>query len=178
MMDETILLNSGTTTCFRSIFDSHPSKKHLLFSENQSPLRERHIRTKSSLHNCTVGRLVWPGRSQQNAQKIWTFHYPTLCSYALHGYIRAVVTMRHRPSHINTNATTAPHAQPRHTRHFPYIIFTLFASCFIRLVPGAPSLGVKRPWHKANHHSPPSSAEVKNGGAIPPFPHRPSCRRA
>jgi hypothetical protein len=35
----------------------------------------------------------------------------------------------------------------------------------IRWVPA-----VKRPGHETNH-SPPSSAEVKNGGAIPPFPH-------
>jgi hypothetical protein len=29
--------------------------------------------------------------------------------------------------------------------------------------------GVKQPGHEADH-SPPSSAKVKNGGAIPPFP--------
>jgi hypothetical protein len=34
---------------------------------------------------------------------------------------------------------------------------------------GGFSLGVKRPGHEADH-SPPSSAEVKNGGAIPPLP--------
>jgi hypothetical protein len=32
------------------------------------------------------------------------------------------------------------------------------------------SRGVKRPRRKPNH-SPPSSAEVKNGGSLPPFPH-------
>jgi hypothetical protein len=30
--------------------------------------------------------------------------------------------------------------------------------------------GVKRPGREADH-SPPSSAEVKNGGALPPLPH-------
>jgi hypothetical protein len=34
---------------------------------------------------------------------------------------------------------------------------------------GGLSLGVKRPGHETDH-SPPSSAEVKNGGAIPPLP--------
>jgi hypothetical protein len=37
-------------------------------------------------------------------------------------------------------------------------------------VPGALSLGIKQPRREADH-SPPSSAEVKNGGAIPPLPH-------
>jgi hypothetical protein len=36
-------------------------------------------------------------------------------------------------------------------------------------VQGAISQGVKRPGRQADH-SPPSSAEVKNGGAIPPLP--------
>jgi hypothetical protein len=40
----------------------------------------------------------------------------------------------------------------------------------IQWVLGAPSLGVKWQGHEADH-SPPSSAEVKNGGALPPFPH-------
>jgi hypothetical protein len=40
----------------------------------------------------------------------------------------------------------------------------------IQWVPEAISLGVKRPGREPDH-SPPSSAEVKNGGAIPPFPH-------
>jgi hypothetical protein len=31
-------------------------------------------------------------------------------------------------------------------------------------------VGVKRPGH-VGHHTPPSSAEVNKGGAIPPFPH-------
>jgi hypothetical protein len=35
---------------------------------------------------------------------------------------------------------------------------------------GAISPGAKRPGREADH-SPPSSAEVKNGGAIPPLPH-------
>jgi hypothetical protein len=34
---------------------------------------------------------------------------------------------------------------------------------------GAPSPGVKRPEREADH-SPASSADVKNGGAIPPLP--------
>jgi hypothetical protein len=37
----------------------------------------------------------------------------------------------------------------------------------IQWVPGALSPGVKRPGREANH-SPPSSVDVKNGGAIPP----------
>jgi hypothetical protein len=37
-------------------------------------------------------------------------------------------------------------------------------------IPQRPGRGVKRPGREAGH-SPPSSAEVKNGGAIPPFPH-------
>jgi hypothetical protein len=37
-------------------------------------------------------------------------------------------------------------------------------------VPGVLSPGVKRPGREADH-SPLSSAEVKNGGAIPPLPH-------
>jgi hypothetical protein len=38
------------------------------------------------------------------------------------------------------------------------------------MVAGGNSLGVKRPGREADH-SPPSSTEVKNGGAIPPLPH-------
>jgi hypothetical protein len=44
----------------------------------------------------------------------------------------------------------------------------------IQWVPGALSPGAKRPGRKADH-SPPSSAEVKNGGAIPSFPYMSSC---
>jgi hypothetical protein len=40
----------------------------------------------------------------------------------------------------------------------------------IQWVPGALSPGVKQTGREA-HHSPPFSAEVKNGGAIPPFSH-------
>jgi hypothetical protein len=40
----------------------------------------------------------------------------------------------------------------------------------IQRVPGALSPGVKRLRREADH-SPPSSAEVKNGGAIPPLPY-------
>jgi hypothetical protein len=36
------------------------------------------------------------------------------------------------------------------------------------MVAGALYLGLKRPRREADH-SPPSSAEVKNGGAMPPF---------
>jgi hypothetical protein len=39
----------------------------------------------------------------------------------------------------------------------------------IRWVPWALSWGVKQPGHEADHSSP-SSAEVKNDGAIPPLP--------
>jgi hypothetical protein len=38
----------------------------------------------------------------------------------------------------------------------------------VQPVPGAHSPGVKQPGHEADH-SPPFSAEVKNGGAIPPL---------
>jgi hypothetical protein len=44
----------------------------------------------------------------------------------------------------------------------------------IEWIPGVISAGVKRPGHEADR-SPPSSAEVRNGGAIPPLPHRASC---
>jgi hypothetical protein len=47
----------------------------------------------------------------------------------------------------------------------------------IQWVPGPLSLGVKRPEREANH-SPPSSAEIKLRGAIPPLPNTPSCRDA
>jgi hypothetical protein len=47
----------------------------------------------------------------------------------------------------------------------------------IRKVPGAPSTGVKRPGRKADH-SAPSSAELKNGGDIPPLHHASSWRGA
>jgi hypothetical protein len=40
----------------------------------------------------------------------------------------------------------------------------------VQWVLGALSLGVKRPGHEADS-SPPSSAEVKNGGTILPLPH-------
>jgi hypothetical protein len=40
----------------------------------------------------------------------------------------------------------------------------------IQWVPGAISSGVKRQGREADH-SPPSSVEVKNGGAIAPLPH-------
>jgi hypothetical protein len=44
-------------------------------------------------------------------------------------------------------------------------------------VPGALSPGVKRQEREADH-LPPSSAEVKKGGAIPPLPHISSWRSA
>jgi hypothetical protein len=44
-------------------------------------------------------------------------------------------------------------------------------------LPGAPSPGVKWQGREADH-SPPPSAEVKNGGAIPPLPHTPSWHSA
>jgi hypothetical protein len=47
----------------------------------------------------------------------------------------------------------------------------------IQWVLGALSLGVKRPGREAEH-SPPSSAEVKKRGDIPPLPNTPSWRGA
>jgi hypothetical protein len=47
----------------------------------------------------------------------------------------------------------------------------------IQWVPGAASSGVKRQGREADH-SPPCSAEVKNGGAIHPLPHMSSRRSA
>jgi hypothetical protein len=47
----------------------------------------------------------------------------------------------------------------------------------IQWVPGALSLGVKRPGCEADH-SPPSTAEVKVPGVIPPLPNTPSWRDA
>jgi hypothetical protein len=41
---------------------------------------------------------------------------------------------------------------------------------FYAMDTGGSLSGVKRPEHEA-HHSPPSSTEVKNGGATPPLPH-------
>jgi hypothetical protein len=41
----------------------------------------------------------------------------------------------------------------------------------IQLLRGSLSLRVKRPGRKSDH-SPPSRAEVKNGGAINPLPHK------
>jgi hypothetical protein len=42
--------------------------------------------------------------------------------------------------------------------------------CSIQWVPGALFLEVKRPEREADYSSP-SSAEIKNGGAMPPLPH-------
>jgi hypothetical protein len=47
----------------------------------------------------------------------------------------------------------------------------------IKWIPGALFPGVKRPRREADH-SLPSSAEVKNGGTIPPLPHTSSWRGA
>jgi hypothetical protein len=47
----------------------------------------------------------------------------------------------------------------------------------IQWAPGAVSPGVKRLGSEADH-SPPTSAEVKNGGAIPSLPHTSSWRSA
>jgi hypothetical protein len=48
----------------------------------------------------------------------------------------------------------------------------------IQYIPGALSLGVKRPGREVDH-SPPSNAVVKKmRGAIPPFPNTPSWRGA
>jgi hypothetical protein len=47
----------------------------------------------------------------------------------------------------------------------------------IQCVPGALSPGIKRPGRETDH-SPPTNAEVKNGGAIYPLPRTPSWLRA
>jgi hypothetical protein len=47
----------------------------------------------------------------------------------------------------------------------------------VQWVPGALSLGVKQSGRETDH-SPPSSAKVKNGGAISPLPHMSSCHSA
>jgi hypothetical protein len=43
----------------------------------------------------------------------------------------------------------------------------------MKWVPDALSLGVNRAGRESGH-SPPSNADVKNGGALPPLPHTPS----
>jgi hypothetical protein len=48
---------------------------------------------------------------------------------------------------------------------------------FLPMDTGAHSPEAKRPGRVADH-SPPSSAEIKNGGAMPPFPHMSSWRGA
>jgi hypothetical protein len=55
--------------------------------------------------------------------------------------------------------------------------FSLSVQPPIQWVPGAISLGIMRPGREADH-SPPSNAEMKNGGAIPPLPHTYSWRDA
>jgi hypothetical protein len=56
-------------------------------------------------------------------------------------------------------------------------IFFFSAASRLALGPTQPPIQwvpvVKGPGREANH-SPPSSVEVKNGGAIPPLPHMPS----
>jgi hypothetical protein len=56
-----------------------------------------------------------------------------------------------------------------------------FTACRPALGPTQPPIqwvpGVKRPGREADH-SPPSSAEVKNGGAMPPLPYTSSWRGA
>jgi hypothetical protein len=60
-------------------------------------------------------------------------------------------------------------------------IFLLYTASRLALGPAQPPIqwvpwvfpGVKRPGRAADH-SPPSSAKVKNTGAIPPLPHTPS----
>jgi hypothetical protein len=48
----------------------------------------------------------------------------------------------------------------------------------IQWVPGALYPGAKRPGREETDYSPSSSAEVKNGGAIPPLPNTTSWRGA
>jgi hypothetical protein len=47
----------------------------------------------------------------------------------------------------------------------------------IQRLPGAFSLGIKRQGREADH-SPPTSAEIRKGGAIPPLPHTSSWNNA
>jgi hypothetical protein len=73
----------------------------------------------------------------------------------------------------NVRGATAGVRFPAGTRNF-----SLPHSVHIGLwVPEPFSLGVKRPGREANH-SPPSSAEVMNGGAIPLPPHMSSWHNA
>jgi hypothetical protein len=48
----------------------------------------------------------------------------------------------------------------------------------IQWVPGALSVGVKRPGREADHSRPPSNAEVKNAWRYTPFPQTPSWHAA
>jgi hypothetical protein len=57
-----------------------------------------------------------------------------------------------------------------------FFVQELFPICN-KWVPGALSPGVKQMGREADH-SPPTSAEIKNGGAIPPFSHMSSWRSA
>jgi hypothetical protein len=54
-------------------------------------------------------------------------------------------------------------------KHFLFIEPKQLIVSLIHWIPGALSQGVKRPGHEAEH-SPSSSAQDKNGGAIPPLP--------
>jgi hypothetical protein len=63
-------------------------------------------------------------------------------------------------------------------RYFPAFRLALQSTPTpIQLIAGALSLGVKRPGTETDH-SPPSSAKVKNGKAIPPIPRMSSWRCA
>jgi hypothetical protein len=68
-------------------------------------------------------------------------------------------------------------------RERKFLFFTVFRPVLgptqppIQWVPGALSPGAKRPGREPDH-SPPTSAEINNGGAIPPLPHTVSWRAA
>jgi hypothetical protein len=76
---------------------------------------------------------------------------------------------------------TAGGRYPAEEREFPLLYSTASRPALgpsqsrIQWLPGALSSGVKRQGREADH-SPPSSAEVKNGRAIPPLSHMSSWR--
>jgi hypothetical protein len=59
------------------------------------------------------------------------------------------------------------------TKHFSDVLKILKSDCVLHLMAsknGRAYSGLKQQGREADH-SPPSSGEVKNGGAIPPLPH-------
>jgi hypothetical protein len=64
------------------------------------------------------------------------------------------------------------------------VLFSVMAEIFLLSTASKPALGpthlpiqwvqeIKRPWRETDHF-PPYSLEVKNGGSIPPLPHKSS----